>query len=148
MLALPDHALRLLAVLLLVTIGAVHYAPAWLAVWLVSEPNAAPVQRALHYVAQGLKGIALLGVIVLLLPRRRAALPVALVCIWGVAEDALVAGCRLARGITQPAGPGLWEGVCRQVTSAPTNFIGPVLAAVAAAAILWEFDHARRAKRR
>lgn len=143
---MPDRALRLLAVLLFVAIGAVHYGPAILARGY--GDLAEPVGRAMHYVAQGLKGIAFLALLALLLPSKRAAIPVVLVCLWGAIEDTLVAGCRLARGITQPADPGLWAGVCRQVTDAPTFLVGPVMAAIAAAAILWEIDYARRAKRR
>lgn len=113
----------------------VHYAPG-LAAQLYPQPLDA--ERAWEYVAQGLKGIALLAIIIALLPRTRWAVPVWAAAAWGIWEDALVAGCRLAIGIGQPpAAPGnTWQGICAQSTQAPL-WVGAAVLAVLTAACIW-----------
>lgn len=131
---------RWIALALLLLIGAVHYAVEPLA---STYADPARANRALFYVAQGIKGVCLFGLIAFIAPRKLTAIPLYLACLWGAAEDSLVAGCRIARGIETPLDLGLWQGVC---SGWPTNFIGPVIGAIAAGALLWEFDDASRDK--
>lgn len=120
--------------LLCVTLGA-HYAPRLVASLYANAPAA---ERAWFYIAQGLKGIALLAIIIALMPRTRWAVPVWAAAAWGMWEDALVAGCRLAIGIGQPpAAPGnTWQGICAQSTQAPL-WVGAAVLAVLTAACIW-----------
>ena len=134
---------RTLALALLAVVGFVHYGVDPLAQHF---PDVLQARKALFYVAQGLKGVVLFAVIAWLAPRRITAAPVYLACLWGVFEDSLVAGCRLAKGIGGQVVIESWRGVCSAVTQEPTYFIGPVIGAIAAGALLWEFDDASRDK--
>ena len=106
----------LLAVVLLLATGALHYGVDPLAA-TYADPAAA----------------------------RRALL---LVCVWAIAEQALVAGCRLARGIEQVPNLPLWAGMCTTVTGEPTYLLGAVLGGIAAASILYEVAHGLHQDRR
>lgn len=131
---------RLLALALLCLVGAVHYGVDPLAK-TYADPGQA--SRALFYVAQGLKGALLFGLIAIIAPRKITAIPLYLACLWGFSEDMLVAGCRLARGIEKPVVVEFWRGVCQLDLA---YWIGPVISAIAAGALLWEFDDASRDK--
>lgn len=134
---------RLIAFCLLCVIGAVHYGVDPLAQHFT---DAASARRALFYVAQGLKGVSLFALIAFMAPRRITAIPLYLVCLWGAVEDSLVAGCRLARGIETSLDLGPWRGACSSGLQEPTFLFGPVIGAIAAGALLWEFDDAGRDK--
>lgn len=124
----------LMLVVILITL-AVHYLPAFLAE-RYSDPLHA--ERALFYVMQGAKGLALFGLIVYLLPKSKYMLPVWFAIAWGVWEDALVVGCRLAIGIensvTETKNP--WEGICEQADMPYLLVLVPPLLAAAAWACL------------
>ena len=137
----------LLAVLLLLATGALHYGIDPLAA-TYADPAAA--RRALFYVGQGLHGALLPGVLMVLALqlRRLYAVPLVLVCVWAIAEQALVAGCRLARGIEQVPDLPLWAGMCTSVTGQPTYLLGAVLGGIAAASILYEVAHGLHQDRR
>lgn len=129
------HRSVLLAVLLLLLVLTVHYLPNALA---THYPNPLAAERAWFYVAQGFKGLVLLAVILVLLPRRRRMVPVWAAAAWGAWEDGLVVSCRLAAGIGQPppATMGVWQGMCHQITQVPLHIVAAALA-VTAAACIW-----------
>lgn len=132
--------MRLAALAVLLVVACVHYGVNPLARFY---PEPAQAGRALFYVAQGLKGVILFALIASIAPRRLTAIPLYLACLWGVAEDSMVAGCRIARGIANTPSIPLWRGVCE---SEFFYFVGPVIGAIAAGALLWEFDDANRNK--
>ena len=137
----------LLAVVLLLATGALHYGVDPLA---ASYADPAAARRALFYVGQGVSGMVLAGLLLglALRTRRLYALPLVLVCVWAIAEQALVAGCRLARGIEQVPNLPLWAGMCTTVTGEPTYLLGAVLGGIAAASILYEVAHGLHQDRR
>lgn len=134
---------RLIALALLLLVGAVHYGVDPLARTFEDFTQA---RKALFYVAQGVKGVCLFALIAAMAPRRITAAPLYLVCLWGVFEDSLVAGCRLAKGIGGAVIVESWRGVCSLLTNEPVFMVGPVIGAIAAGALLWEFDDASRDK--
>ena len=72
-------------------------------------------------------------------------IPLYLAFVSGAFEDTLVAGCRIARGIGDASRPWLWQGVYSGWPQEPIS-IGPVIGAIAAGALFWEFDDASRDK--
>ena len=133
------HRSVLLAVLLLLLVLTVHYLPNVLA---TQYPNPLAAERAWFYVAQGFKGLVLLAVILMLLPRRRRMVPVWAAAAWGAWEDGLVVSCRLAAGIGQPPPTtmGVWQGMCHQITQAPLHIVAAALAVIAATCIWHTLD--------
>lgn len=129
------HQSVLLAVLLMLVVLGVHYLPLLLA---VHYEHPAKAERALFYVAQAAKGIAMMILLLALMPRRRRMVPVWAAGAWLIYEDALVVGCRLAVGIENvpAAAPNPWQGICQQLTDAPL-YIGAAVLAVIAAACIW-----------
>lgn len=133
------HQSVLLAVLILLVVLGVHYLPALLASHYEHPDDA---ERALQYVAQGAKGIAMMILLLALMPRRLHIVPVWAAGAWLIYEDALVAGCRLAVGIENvpTAAPNPWHGICQQVTGAPIYLVAAALAVIAAACIWHTLD--------
>lgn len=119
-----------LAAALLVAVAVVHYGlgPAST---LLADPDAA--HRALFYIGQGVKGCLLWACIAALVPRRAISAPVFAVCAWGFFEDAQVAICRAASGIDSIPSPGLWRGICDDLTGVPLYMVGLSIGLVVAA---------------
>jgi hypothetical protein len=101
------------AAILLLMVYLTHYGVGELA---TLYPSPAAAEKALFYVAQGLKGCALWVVVAALAPRRIWSAPLWAVCLWGFAEDFEVAACRLALGIQNVPQLVNWRGVCEVVT--------------------------------
>ncbi len=118
-----------IATLLLAAVALLHYGIDYLAT-LWPDPLAA--RRALFYIGQGLKGCLLWACLAALAPKRMASVPLLAVCAWGFVEDAMVAGCRIVRGIANIPTPGLWRGVCDDLTEAPVYLVGPAVGLLAA----------------
>lgn len=117
------------AALLLCVVALVHYGAGFAAqLW----PDPGQAHRALFYIGQGAKGAILWIVIAWLAPRGRRGFAIVAVCAWGFFEDAQVAACRLARGIGNvPPSPGLFSGLCEDLTGLPLCAIGIVVAMLA-----------------
>ena len=131
---------RWIALALLLLIGAVHYAVEPLASQYADPAKSQPrsvLRRPGH------QGNLSVWTDCFPRPRKLTAIPLYLACLWGAAEDTLVAGCRIARGIETPLDLGLWQGVLLWVAH---QFHRPVIGAIAAGALLWEFDDASRDK--
>ena len=64
----------------------------------------------------------------------------------GVFEDSPSCWLPPSKGIGGQVVIESWRGVCSAVTQEPIYFIGPVIGAIAAGALLWEFDDASRDK--
>lgn len=99
--------MRLAAVLLLL-VAMTHYLYAPLA---TLYPDADRAARALFYVARGIEGLALFGLVGVL---ARQPLVWA-VCLWGAVEEGQTAVCRLAAGVGGRAGAELFSGLCGPV---------------------------------
>lgn len=117
------------ALVLLVAVSALHYGTEYLATFW---PDTLAARRALFYVGQGLKGCLLWMALAVMAPKTMAAVPLLAVCAWGFVEDAMVAGCRIAYGIGTIPSPGLWRGLCDDLTGAPVYLVGPAVGLLAA----------------
>lgn len=132
------RAALILATLMLVGVGLLHYGLQFIASGYVDPPYALQV---LFYIGQGVKGVLLFAVIAVFMPRRLYSIPVVLVCLWGATEDFLVAGCQMARGIESVTPLMLWQGVCSSLSVGPSYLLGAIMGGVAAASILYELKH-------
>lgn len=94
-----------LAAILLLLVAMTHYAYPVVA---TLYPDADRAARALFYVARGFEGVALFGLIGILV---RQPLVWAM-CLWGAVEEGQTAVCRLAAGIGQPVKTEPFEGLC------------------------------------
>lgn len=116
----------LLWALFFATLGR-HYLPdvvAWFA-----YSNSLRASKALFYVAGGLVGVLLYGTIWHLLPPQPKVLhdSIAMVCAWGMLEEGMVAGCRVAQGIERQPVSQLWRGLCDASTGLPVSTITLVI---------------------
>src|SRR5574341_1141423 len=93
-----------LAAILLLLVAMTHYAYPVVA---TLYPDADRAARALFYVARGFEGVALFGLIGILV---RQPLVWAM-CLWGAVEEGQTAVCRLAAGIGQPVKTEPFEGL-------------------------------------
>lgn len=123
--------------LLLILVAAVHYGTAPIA---ATFSNPVAVNKALFYIAQGVKGCILWLVIAYLLKDKdkdkgKLIYPAFAVCSWGAIEDFQVASCRLAKGIESVTAPQLFSGLCDQVTGLPVYFIGMLIGLLVAAIV-------------
>jgi hypothetical protein len=86
--------------------------------------NAQFARRALFYAAAGIVGASLYSIVWLLTPWRPAEtrIAVALVCCWGILEEAQTTVCRIGLGLSRPA-PELdpWRGICDQLSGLPIS---------------------------
>lgn len=100
-------------------------------------PDPAFARKSLFYAAAGIVGVGLYSIVWLLTPWRPAQtrVAVALVCSWGILEEAQTTVCRVGLGLGHPA-PELdpWRGICDQLSGIP---IGTMTLAIPVCIIYW-----------
>lgn len=123
--------MKALAALLLLVVAVTHYGYDLLAAGYADAQAAA---KAWFYILRGAGGVVLFAVVLLQAWRRwgRAALIVALPCIWGMVEEGQTAACRLGRPIAEAPGHELFSGLC----GSDWYWLGVVAAAVIGGMIL------------
>lgn len=117
-----------------------HHCVDWLAQFF-ADPACA--RRALFYVAGGIVACALYALIIRLTPWRphSVRIGVALVCWWGMLEEAQTVICRVGLGLGAPAPiDHPWRNVCDQLAGIP---ISTITLAIPACIICWLANNTR-----
>ena len=118
-----------LASLLFVSVGLTHFAPDWIA---SLYGNAEQATKAWFYILRGLEGVVLFAVVGCL----TRSISVAVVCLWGLLEEAQTAVCRLGKPIAESPPHELFTGLCGQ----PAYVSGLIAALVIGTAIGYEIS--------